>query len=232
MPQTPERFGSMANKEEVILLLREEKLENVPLSTPLISHGLESSLNSGGVQCIAVLDSRKPFAACLGLPDHKSVASNSCFLQVTDPLELFKPQCEADAAKTLEFSLEDYLQLYAFFLQRWPVVCGKMMEQTGGMQDPETWVAFADNLHFMGLGFCRYSARIGEDLRFRAETKFKEVKGKQLVFMEAAVGRGEKSVLLPLDTCVKLFAKPDGYHALRAAYKTTRPHLQTQQSRK
>ena len=146
MPQTPERFGSMANKEEVILLLREEKLENVPLSTPVISHGLESSLNSGGVQCIAVLDSRKPFAACLGLPDHKSVASNSCFLQVTDPLELFRPQCEADSAKTLELSLEDYLQLYAFFLQRF---CRCSRQRSDSEFASRTATSFGASAHAM-----------------------------------------------------------------------------------
>lgn len=232
MRQTPDRFGSMASKEEVFLKLREEKLENVPLSTPVISHSLESSSNSGGLQCIAVLDPRQPFAACLGLPDHKTVAPNTCFLQVSEPLEMFKPQEKADPDKTLVLSFEDYLQLYAFFLQRWPVVCGKLMEQTGGMQDPEIWVSFADNLHFLGLGFCRYSARLGEDLRFKAETKVKEVKCNQLVFLEASVGKGENSVVLPLDTAVKLFAKADGYHALRAIYKKGGSPLQMQQSRK
>jgi len=209
----------MAQEEsqEPRLYLKEEKIENVPKDPHLLAHSMLSVANSGGMQCIIVLNPEKPFAEVLGLPDHKTVARNTCFLQVTNPFEPFLPQCEAEQCLVLD--LESYLSLYAFFLRRWSVVCSKMTAQAGAMLKQDTWVPASDNLHFIGHGYCRYSAKISDDLLIQAQTNLETSKGKDRIFLRAVLNQGGKILNLPLDTCCSLFAKPDAYFALSKMYK-------------
>jgi len=224
--------ANMAQEEgqEPKLFLREEKIENVPQDPSLLAHSLESLGNSGGFQCIVIFDAGKPFADNLGLPNHKTVARNTCFLQVTRTFETFLPQSDADQRMVLD--LESYLNLYAFFLARWPIVCSKMTAQAEAMLKKDTWVLASDNLHFIGPGCCCYSAKIAENLLFQAQTNIEVQKGKERIFLRALLNKGGETLFLPLETCCSLFAKPEAYWALSKRYKKERSSPASAQCKK
>ena len=199
--------------------LSNEKLSNEPLDAIVLSHSLGSLSNVGGFQCLVVLDASQPFPPSLGLPSHNCVAENTCFLQVTSPYEVFQPQRQADENRCLEVTLEEYLNLFAFFLQRWPMVHAKMGATVRDMQKRDAWVSASNHVKFMSVGRCSYTVTIGANLGFRAEATMDKEKGDGAFFFRAELIKDGKSVPLPLDTCRRLFAAEEDFALLSSMYK-------------
>ena len=209
----------MTAQEVPVPPICEETLLNQPERFSVVSHSLMSGSNVGGFQCIIVLDSSRPFNTCLGLPHHREVQRNACFLQVTQPYEAFHPQSEVEEAYKMVISFEDYLNLFGFFNRRWPLICSKILASSNGMMEPDVWVAFSDHLHFIDLGMVCYSARLGSDLMFTAECRVTSDKGKPQPIVHAWITKQGQTLELPLPSCIKLFSSAKDYFRLEEQYK-------------
>jgi len=192
--------------------LSQEILTNEPKHFYTVSHSIMADSCEGGLQCVVILDASKPFSSILGLPSHKETANLTCFLQVTPKYQAFWPHNDAQDKLKLVLTLEEYLNLYRFFACRWPVVCSKIVATSEGMLQPDLWIQFSDHLHFMDPGMARYSVTLGKDLVFSAECTPSESSQHNL---KAFLSKKEKSIELPLTTCVKLFASTRDYFFLQ-----------------
>ena len=208
----------MASKQDIPPPnLHEEKLDARPVSLKILGHSLEAQTNAGGLQCIIVLDSSSPFPVSLGLPSHKEVKKNTCFLQVTRPYDKFMPFLAAEEGMKLTCRLGDYLNLYRFFKHRWPLVCSKILVSAEKMVNPDSWIQFGQHLQFIEPGVVNYSVRIGE-LDLRAECRYVQ-EGKKLQPVVVARLHSEKQhVELPLPTCLELFSSFNDYISLEEKY--------------
>lgn len=208
----------MASRQEIPPPnLQEEKLDARPASLKIMGHSLEAQSNAGGFQCVLVLDPSAPFPPCLGLPAHKEVKKNSCFLQATRPYEHFQPFATAEEGMKLTCRLSDYLNLYRFFKNRWPLVCSKILASAEKMLSPDSWIKFGQHLHFIEPGTVNYNVKIG-DLELRADCRYVQDGKKFQPILTARLHSDKQHIELPLPTCLDLFANTNDYFAIEEKY--------------
>lgn len=208
----------MASRQEIPPPnLQEEKLDARPVSLKIVGHSLEAQANAGGLQCVVVLDPSSPFPPTLGLPPHKDVKKNTCFLQATRPYEHFLPYSAAEEGLKLTCRLGDYLNLYRFFKHRWSLVCSKILASAEKMFSPDSWIQFGQHLHFIEPGVVNYSVKIGE-LELRAECRYVQDGKKLQPTVTAKLHSDKQHLELPLPTCLELFSGSNDYCSIEEKY--------------
>lgn len=206
------------------LRISNEQLSCQPDLDSLFCHQLQSTAKEFGFQALLLFE--KCDAKCketIGLPE--DFQSGGAYLQTCRPYGKFVRQVKAEPGCTITLTVENYLQLYAFFVIKWPLVLSQLTASSASMSSGTEWIRAGKNLKFLHHGQCVYSCNLGSDLRLAATAGSKK-NGTDDYEIGLVIFRGDFEMELPLSTVTKLFSDSQAYHFIFEQYKK----LQSKQS--
>lgn len=197
-----------------------EHLACLPGKGAVLLHGLASSAVEEGFQAIIIFDKSVKIPPSLGLPDARDLTHSTCFLQVSPCFQHVVKYCDTPEDRKMAISVQNYLDLYAFFHSYWPKVTSQLLALGNDMRSGTDWVQLSKNLSFLSNGTCNYSATVGKDLTFTASLDSKTAKNCSDFTFVVSISKKDKVLRLPLATVTKLFGDIHGYKHIETMYLT------------
>lgn len=198
-----------------------EHLSCLPRKGAILLHSLASSAVEEGFQSAIVFDKRTRVPASLGLPEITDAEDLTCFIQVSPCYQHFVKYRDAADDSKIVLTVQNYLDIYAFFNFKWPSVASKLLAYASDMRAGTDWVQLTKNLSFLSNGTCNYSATLGDDLILTAsvDSRTAQSSGGDFTFV-VAVAKNDRVLKLPLGTVTKMFGDIQGYKHIEKMYLT------------
>lgn len=205
------------------LRVANETLSCRPDVDAILSHQLQSTASEYGFQALLVFKKcEKDFLETIG-PSSEDFPSGlgAAYLQSCKPYTKFVKHSKADVGCKTILTIENYLNLYSFFVLKWPLVLNQLTATSSSMSSGKEWIRIGKNLKFFHNGQCTYSCTLGGDLKLTATAGSKKngTGDYEIGLFLCRAGGDDSQFELPVSTVTKLFSDTEAYHFILEHYK-------------